>query len=119
LPGTIEPTVSLLPPAASPARARNTIIHVKNVHKTYLLGVDGVPALRGVTLDIRRGEFIVILGKSGSGKTSMLNVLGTIDKPTKGDITLCDTVVNAKTTDDELAYLRLKKMYFPFFPSLV
>jgi putative ABC transport system ATP-binding protein len=91
-----------------------TIVSVKNVHKTYLLGVEGVPALRGVSLDIKRGEFLVILGKSGSGKTSLLNLLGTIDKPTKGDLVLCGTTVNSKTTDDGLAYLRLKNIGFVF-----
>jgi ABC-type multidrug transport system fused ATPase/permease subunit len=140
------------PPAAShPSGRDDTVVSVKNVHKTYLLGVEGVPALRGVSLDIKRcvwhtarqlqlqgfdtchvvcnfvreyffmkrkmffsfccsGEFIVILGKSGSGKTSMLNLLGTIDKPTKGDLTICGTVINAKTTDEALAFLRLKRM---------
>jgi len=67
------------------------VIVVNNVHKTYLLGVEGVPALRGVTLNVRRGEFIVCLGKSGSGKTSLLNIIGTIDKPTKGYIKIAGT----------------------------
>jgi putative ABC transport system ATP-binding protein len=53
------------------------------VHKTYLLGVEGVTALRGVTVDIKEGEFVIILGTSGGGKTTLLNIMGTIDKPTK------------------------------------
>lgn len=65
------------------------IISVKNVHKTYLLGVEGVTALRGVTFDIKQGEFILILGTSGGGKTTLLNIMGTIDKPTKGDVFIC------------------------------
>lgn len=48
---------------------------MENVHKTYLLGVEGVPALRGVSLNIRKGEFIVILGKSGSGKVTFIGFL--------------------------------------------
>ncbi|ETO32037.1 ABC transporter family protein [Reticulomyxa filosa] len=60
-----------------------------NNNKTYLLGLEGVPALRGVSMTIDEGEFIVILGKSGGGKTSMLNIMGTIDKPTKGDLYIC------------------------------
>lgn len=68
----------------------DAFIVVNNVHKTYLLGVEGVPALRGVTLTVKRGEFIVILGKSGSGKTSLLNIIGTIDKPTKGYIKIAN-----------------------------
>lgn len=65
------------------------IVVATNIHKTYLLGIEGVPALRGVSLSIKRGEFITILGASGGGKTSLLNVLGTIDKPTKGELHIC------------------------------
>jgi ABC-type phosphate/phosphonate transport system ATPase subunit len=54
----------------------STIVELRNIHKTYLLGIEGVPALRGVTVSITKGEFIVILGKSGGGKTTMLNVIG-------------------------------------------
>ena len=64
----------------------DNVIRLNNVHKTYLLGVEGVPALRGISLSIRRGEFICIYGTSGGGKTSLLNILGTIDKPTKGEL---------------------------------
>ena len=54
-----------------------------------MLGLEGVAALRGVSFDIYSGEFIVILGSSGGGKTTLLNLIGTIDKPTKGDLTIC------------------------------
>jgi putative ABC transport system ATP-binding protein len=90
------------------------IIEANNVHKTYLLGVEGVPALRGVTLKIKRGEFVVILGKSGGGKTSLLNIIGTIDKPTKGDLLICGKTITNKTTDQEFALLRLRKIGFVF-----
>jgi len=90
------------------------IVVVNNVHKTYLLGVEGVPALRGVSLKIKRGEFIVILGKSGGGKTSLLNIIGTIDKPTKGELFICGKRITNKTTDAEFAMLRLRKIGFVF-----
>jgi ABC-type phosphate/phosphonate transport system ATPase subunit len=61
----------------------NTIIKADNLHKTYLFGLEGVAALRGVSFDIKQGDFIIILGNSGGGKTSLLNILGTIDKQTK------------------------------------
>jgi len=51
--------------------------------------VEGVTALRGVSFDVKEGEFIVILGTSGGGKTTLLNIMGTIDKPTKGDVFIC------------------------------
>ncbi len=59
------------------------IITLRNLHKTYLIGVEGVPALRGVSLKIKRGEFLVILGTSGGGKTTLLNLIGTIDCPSR------------------------------------
>lgn len=90
------------------------IVVLRNVHKTYLLGIEGVPALRGVSLTIKRGEFVVILGKSGSGKTTMLNVIGTIDVPTRGDLYLCGTRVTPKTTDYDLARTRLVDLGFVF-----
>merc|ERR1719321_824973 len=62
----------------------------------------------------RRGEFVCIFGTSGGGKTTLLNLLGTIDKPTKGRITICGTRINSKTTDAELSRLRLSKLGFVF-----
>lgn len=53
------------------------------MHKTYLLGIEGISALRGVNLTIKEKEFVCIFGTSGGGKTTMLNIIGTIDKPTK------------------------------------
>lgn len=92
----------------------DTILAVHNVHKTYLLGVEGIPALRGVSASVRRGEFVVIFGTSGGGKTSMLNILGTIDKPTKGDLYVCGTRVTASTSDREMANIRLNRIGFVF-----
>ncbi|CAE7938742.1 abcH2, partial [Symbiodinium sp. KB8] len=92
----------------------DSVIVLRNVHKTYLLGIEGVPALRGVTVDIKRGEFIVILGKSGGGKTTMLNIMGTIDRPTRGDVYLCGHRVHSKTKDQDLANVRLHRLGFVF-----
>jgi len=89
-------------------------VRLENVHKTYLLGVEGVPALRGVSLSIRRGEFVVIFGLSGGGKTTLLNVIGTIDKPTKGELHLCGHRIDSHTPDHVLSYIRLKKLGFVF-----
>lgn len=57
-----------------------------------------------------RGEFILILGSSGGGKTSLLNILGTIDKPTKGELYIDGSKITASTGDEEFAEIRLKKM---------
>jgi ABC-type glutathione transport system ATPase component len=53
----------------------SAIVSLEAVHKTYLLGVEGVPALRGVSLSVRSGEFLMIIGSSGGGKSSLLNVI--------------------------------------------
>jgi putative ABC transport system ATP-binding protein len=90
------------------------VIKLINVHKTYLLGLEGVPALRGVNLTITDGEFITILGTSGGGKTTMLNIIGTIDKPSKGDVYICGLRIKYSTKDELLASIRLNKLGFVF-----
>jgi len=90
------------------------IVDMNNIHKTYLLGVEGVPALRGVDLQVQKGEFVIIFGTSGGGKTSMLNIMGTIDKPTKGTMHLCNTRISRSTTDVELSAIRRSKLGFVF-----
>eukprot|EP00357_Protocruzia_adherens_P022737 CAMPEP_0115014334 /NCGR_PEP_ID=MMETSP0216-20121206/26008_1 /TAXON_ID=223996 /ORGANISM="Protocruzia adherens, Strain Boccale" /LENGTH=387 /DNA_ID=CAMNT_0002384037 /DNA_START=304 /DNA_END=1467 /DNA_ORIENTATION=+ len=90
------------------------IIRIKNLHKTYLLGIEGVAALRGVTMGVKRGEFLCILGTSGGGKTTMLNILGTIDKPTKGEMWFEDLKIKNSTSDEVLASIRLRDVAFVF-----
>lgn len=90
------------------------MIKMTNVHKTYLLGIEGVQALWGANLTIKRGEFCTILGTSGGGKTTMLNIIGTIDKPTKGDLNLCGIRVRNDTKDHDLAAIWLNKVAFVF-----
>lgn len=90
------------------------MIKIVNVHKTYLLGIEGVPALRGVGLTINDGEFISILGTSGGGKTTLLNIIGTIDKPSKGDVYICGLRIKFSTKDTLLASIRLNKLGFVF-----
>lgn len=99
--------LSAMPPS-------EVVLRMRNLHKTYLLGIEGVPALRGVTVDVQQGEFICILGKSGGGKTTMLNVIGTVDRPTRGDMYLCGTRIDSKTSDATLAQLRLMDLGFVF-----
>lgn len=95
-------------------RKKHPCVVLSNVHKTYLLGLEGVAAIRGVSLTVESGEFIMLLGKSGSGKTSLLNLIGTIDRPTRGDIRICDTYIRPSTSDQQLARLRLLRLGFVF-----
>ena len=90
------------------------VVRLDNVHKTYLLGLEGVTALRGVTLSVKKGEFVCILGTSGGGKTTLLNMVGTIDKPTKGDVWLGGVRIKSSTRDSVMANIRLHKLAFVF-----
>ena len=90
------------------------MIRLRNVHKTYLLGIEGVAALRGIDVSIKENEFVCIYGTSGSGKTTMLNIMGTIDKPTKGELYVYNNKIKSTTADKILASLRLTYFGFVF-----
>ena len=89
------------------------IIIVEDVHKSYLMGKEAVPALRGVSLEIRRGEFVCLMGPSGSGKTTLLNIIGGLDESSRGHV-IVDGENLVSMSENELAALRLQKMGFIF-----
>ena len=90
------------------------VIVLRNIHKTYLIGIEGVPALRGVSLSVKKGEFLTIFGTSGGGKTTMLNIIGTIDTPSRGDVKIFDKLIKSSTSDKELSNIRLNNISFVF-----
>jgi len=89
------------------------VISIKDVWKIYKMGHVEVPALRGASLDIKKGELIFLLGQSGSGKSTALNMLGALDKPTRGKI-LLDGKDIALLSESRLAQIRGKKIGFIF-----
>ena len=89
------------------------LIEIKDMYKIYQIGDEPVHALDGVNIAIDSGEFVAIMGSSGSGKSTTLNILGCLDTPTKGSYLLDGTEVAARTPT-ELAHIRNKKLGFVF-----
>jgi putative ABC transport system ATP-binding protein len=91
----------------------NQVIRVEDLYKTYRMGDVEVPALRGVNLTIQRGEFVAVMGSSGSGKSTFMNVVGCLDRPTSGRYFLEGQEVGSLSRD-EWAHIRNKRIGFVF-----
>ncbi len=89
------------------------VIQVREITKIYRMGAVEVPALRGVSFDVARGELIAIMGPSGSGKSTLMNILGCLDRPTAGEY-LLDGQLVSQLNDDQLAGIRNRKVGFVF-----
>jgi putative ABC transport system ATP-binding protein len=89
------------------------LIRVENLHKIYHMGDVEVPALRGIDLAITRGEFVAVMGSSGSGKSTFMNILGCLDRPTQGKYLLEGDDVGSLSAD-AWAYIRNKQIGFVF-----
>ena len=101
------------PTPSHPAVSSSPVVRLTNVEKTYLMGEVEVRAMRGVSLELKRGEMVAIMGASGSGKSTTLNVIGTLDRPTKGHYFLDDEAVE-ELDEETLAELRNRKIGFVF-----
>jgi putative ABC transport system ATP-binding protein len=101
------------PIAATGDGPSEVVIQVEEIHKYYQLGETKVHALRGVTLQIRRGEFVAIMGASGSGKSTFMNILGCLDKPSSGRYLLEGTDVS-QLDKRQLASIRNRRIGFVF-----
>ena len=89
------------------------LITLTHIHKVYRMGDLDIHALHGISLQIRRGEFVAIMGASGSGKSTTMNIIGCLDRPTRGHYFLEDQDVS-KLSKDELADIRNRKIGFVF-----
>jgi len=90
-----------------------TIISFNNIHKTYITGPVKYEALKGITFDILKGEFIAIMGRSGSGKSTIMNIIGALDVPTSGKYILNGKIISGFNAN-ELARIRNQEVGFIF-----
>ncbi len=89
------------------------LLHLEDVWKVYKMGEIEVPALKGVTVDIKKSDFVAIIGASGSGKSTMMNLIGCLDIPSKGRILLKDKDTS-QFSESDLATFRGKTIGFIF-----
>ena len=91
----------------------DSILHLENILKSYFLGKQELPVLKGISMDINRNEYVALMGPSGSGKSTLMNILGCLDSPTGGKYVLNGKDVS-RMHDDELAAVRNKEIGFVF-----
>jgi len=90
-----------------------SIIHLENISKSYYLGKEPLPVLKGINLDIFKNEYVALMGPSGSGKSTLMNILGCLDSPTSGRYILNGKDVS-RMEDNDLAEVRNKEIGFVF-----
>jgi putative ABC transport system ATP-binding protein len=91
----------------------SSVIHLENLRKSYFLGKQELPVLKGIDLDINPGEFVALMGPSGSGKSTLMNILGCLDTLTSGSYILNGNDVS-KLPDNDLADIRNQEIGFVF-----
>jgi putative ABC transport system ATP-binding protein len=92
---------------------QKSVIHLEEIRKSYYLGKNELPVLKGVSLDIFQNEYVALMGPSGSGKSTLMNILGCLDTPTSGKYILSGHDVSTME-DNALAYVRGKEIGFVF-----
>ena len=97
----------------APAQAGGTVVEATGLTKRYGDGSTAVEALRGVSIDVKAGELVAVMGPSGSGKSTLMHILALLDKPTEGTVTIAGTEIT-KLADSKLTRLRRKHIGFVF-----
>ena len=100
-------------PTSSAITGAHPIIHLQDIRKSYFMGKQALPVLKGVSLDIFKNEYVALMGPSGSGKSTLMNILGCLDTPTSGLYVLNSQDVS-RMTDDALADVRNIEIGFVF-----
>ncbi|TAN22095.1 MAG: ABC transporter ATP-binding protein [Acidobacteria bacterium] len=101
-------------PTSTPAQpAADVVIQTEDLWKIYQMGTEKVAALRGVSISIKRNEYVAIMGPSGSGKSTLMNLIGCLDSPTRGHYWLNHQLVS-ELDDDSLAHIRNHEIGFVF-----
>jgi len=108
-----KPGVSVAPAVLHHTDAAPVVISLDHIHKTYTMGDVEVHALRGISLEIKQGEFVAIMGASGSGKSTTMNIIGCLDRPTKGHYFLNGEDLS-QLSKDQRADIRNRKLGFVF-----
>lgn len=90
-----------------------SVIHLENIRKSYYLGKQELPVLKGISLDIYKNEYVALMGPSGSGKSTLMNILGCLDSPSGGKYLLNNKDVS-RMPDNDLAEVRNKEIGFVF-----
>jgi len=91
----------------------SSVIHLENIRKSYFIGRNELPVLKGISLDILKNEYVALMGPSGSGKSTLMNMLGCLDSPTSGKYILNGHAVS-EMEDNQLAHVRNKEIGFVF-----
>src|SRR6266511_3760782 len=104
---------ALTMPAAAAEAPAGPVLSAKNLTRRYGEGETAVDALRGVSLDVPKGQLTAVMGPSGSGKSTLMHILAGLDKPTSGELSIAGTAIS-KLNDTDLTKLRRRHIGFVF-----